>query len=184
VSKAKKIALKYFLARTPEPLKIKESDMSNDIVKTLPRVRDNGGQRNQFLVEHADEYARASQRYADQIAHITDLTRELDDFRGRAIAAEAELVRMQQREKDLLAMLDDRSQQQTRENELLKNTITILRTKFEIASKVILEAFATIGDVSEKPRPKLGTGLEAFADIFGDKEARERPEESDAESRD
>jgi hypothetical protein len=107
--------------------------------------------------EYADEAKRAAQRYLDQVEEINVLKNECDEWQRRAVLAEAEIKRLELRETNLMQQMDARNQQLLEERDGFKHTIAVLHAQFQMAGKVILDAFQSI-DHMGGPRPKVNLG--------------------------
>ena len=136
--------------------------------------------------EAAEEAGRAAQRYYEQIAEITRLTAELDNWHHRAVAAEdqcrrheerfAELTaRLQQRENELqakltarenelTAKLEERQQQLIDERDSYRNRLTQLVGQFHAAGNIILSCMQA-ADSLAGPKVDMTKLLAEVSDI-------------------
>jgi hypothetical protein len=114
----------------------------------LPRVENIPGAptraRRPDHREYSDEAARAAQRYLDQVSHIEGLTVECDEWRARALAAEAEVERFANRERELLAVIDQKNEAFFIEREQIRQSIAVLSAQYTTASKILLDGFQVI----------------------------------------
>jgi hypothetical protein len=94
--------------------------------------------------DYADEAKRAAQRYIDQVNHIEHLTAEVEQWRSRAIVGDREIGRLQQREADLLAEMEDQKNRQDRDSEAIKQTLAVVAAQYASAAKILLDGFAAI----------------------------------------
>lgn len=92
---------------------------------------------------YADEALRAAQRHIDQIQEIDRLGQDLEEWRRRAMVAEAEIVRMEKREDDLQRMLDVQREQLTDERDTYRNRVNALVAGFHTAGGIILRLLET-----------------------------------------
>lgn len=112
--------------------------------------------RSDALVRHeqfAEEAARAAQRYLDQVDEIKRLIEERDDWTNRALLAEADVRRLEKREQDLVAQIDNKNSEISRERDAYKETLAIVGAQYHAASKILLDGFAAIRAVEEKLGP-------------------------------
>jgi hypothetical protein len=83
--------------------------------------------------DYADEAKRAAQRYLDQVAHIDALAREIEQWRNRAMLAEARIEQLEKDESTLMLEIDSH-----------KQTLAVIAAQYATASKVLLDGFAAI----------------------------------------
>lgn len=88
---------------------------------------------------YAEEAMRAAQRHIDQVQEIDRLGQELEEWRRRAMLAEAEIKRLEKRETDLLNMLERRSTELTDERDSYRGKLNHLVAQFHTAGAVILK---------------------------------------------
>lgn len=115
-------------------------------------------------VAHAEEARRVALRHLEQEASIDALTDEVTTWRGRAVAAEAQLQKMFDREQQLLAMIDEVKAAAQRKNERFTETLTVVKTQFAAASRLLLDGFAAISAVAGSSRTKVD--LDAIAETL------------------
>jgi chromosome segregation ATPase len=124
--------------------------------------------------EYSDEAARAAQRYYNMAAEIARLTNESEEWRHRAIAAEREIARVEQRERELSAKLDAVSDRLTSERDTYKDRLTTLKAEFSTAGNIILHCIKVsemmaggeaASEVAEPQTPRLD--LQRLADEIG-----------------
>ena len=94
--------------------------------------------------QYAEEAAQAAQRYLDQVNHINGLTVECDEWRARALAAEAEVERYANRERELMAIIDAKNEQFFIEREQIRQSIAVISAQYTTASKILLDGFSVI----------------------------------------
>lgn len=132
----------------------------------LPRVGNAAAElpaelQSPVRVAHAEEARRVALRHLEQEAAIDALTEEVTTWQSRALAAEAQLQRMFDREQQLLAMIDEVKAAALRKNERFVETLTVVKTQFAAASRLLLDGFAAINAVAGSSRPKVD--LDAIA---------------------
>ena len=115
----------------------------------------------------AEEAARAAQRHFDMAAEIVRLTSEMEDWRRRALGAEAEIKRLELREQNLQQQLDNRNTQLSNERDLFKETVVRLSSQFGSATQIILEAHKLMDEVLGKKPQQVNLG--ALADAIDEK---------------
>ena len=94
--------------------------------------------------DFADEALRAAQRYLDQVRQIEALLAEVEQWRNRAILAEGEIKRLQEREQTLQATIDRKADEFADERDQTRQAIAVLAASYTNASKIILDGFSTI----------------------------------------
>ena len=94
--------------------------------------------------DYADEALRAAQRYLDQVRQIEALLAEVEQWRNRAILAEGEIKRLQEREQTLQATIDRKADEFADERDQTRQAIAVLAASYTNASKIILDGFSTI----------------------------------------
>ena len=94
--------------------------------------------------DFADEALRAAQRYLDQVRQIDRLIAEVEQWRNRAILAEGEIKRLQEREQTLQATIDRKADEFADERDQTRQAIAVLAASYTNASKIILDGFQTI----------------------------------------
>jgi hypothetical protein len=87
----------------------------------------------------ADEALRAAQRHLDQVAEIARLGHELEDWRRRALMAEAEIKRLEMREAQLTDKLEQREQQLVDERDTYRLRLNSMEAQFQTAGTIILK---------------------------------------------
>jgi DNA repair exonuclease SbcCD ATPase subunit len=92
---------------------------------------------------YSEEAMRAAQRHIDQIQEIDRLGTELEEWRRRAMLAEAEIKRLEQRNDDLQAMLERQREQLTDERDTYRNRVNSLVSGFHTAGGIILRLLET-----------------------------------------
>jgi len=102
--------------------------------------------------EYADEAARAAQRYYEQVNQIADLTRQLDEWRGRALAAEQDIARLENRLHDEQQHHGLTREELVKERDEYKNRLLALVAQFHVAGDVILKAIDTATKIVPTPK--------------------------------
>ena len=106
-------------------------------------------------VAHAEEARRVALRHLEQEASIDALNDEVTAWRSRAAAAEAQLQRMFDREQQLLAMIDEVKTAALHRQEHYRETLTVVKTQFATASRLLLDGFEAISAVTSPARAKV-----------------------------
>jgi hypothetical protein len=134
----------------------------------LPRVANvaemPGDLQSPVRVAHAEEARRVAFRHLEQEASIDALTEEVTAWRGRALAAEAQVQRMLDREQQLMATIDEVKAAALRKNEHFTETLTVVKTQFATASRLLLDGFEAINQVAGSARGKVD--MDAIADAL------------------
>lgn len=125
--------------------------------------------------DHADEAARAAQRYHQQVAEIEALKTDVEDWRRRAMVADEEVRRLEKREADLTAKLDRMTEEAADKLDNYKLTLSSLATHGHLAGKMIVEFLDIIETVSGRGKRQSQVDLEALA-IELEKPADQKPE--------
>lgn len=119
--------------------------MNNNTPKQMPKVHPmpapppNPRPNRAVHDAYSDEALRVAQRHIDQIQEIDRLGQELEEWRRRAMVAEAETKKLEQREQDLRDMLDRQRDQLTDERDLYRNKLNSLVAQFHTAGAIILK---------------------------------------------
>lgn len=100
--------------------------------------------------QYADEAARVAQRYHNQVAEIERLNRELIEWERRALSAEGECRRHEERLANMEAKLDKTKDELTAERDSYKHRLTSLVSQFHTAGSIILKCL----DAAESEAPK------------------------------
>jgi chromosome segregation ATPase len=88
---------------------------------------------------YAEEALRAAQRHIDQIQEIDRLGQELEEWRRRALMAEAEIKRLEKRADDLQGSLERERERLTDERDGYRNKLNHLVAQFHTAGAIILK---------------------------------------------
>ena len=104
--------------------------------------------------EYAQSALETAQRYVDQVNQITELTRELDEWRAKAMAAEAEVERFAKREHELLATIDRKNEEFYKARSHINETIAVLKTQFTTASNILLDSMKSVDEL-ESIKPSI-----------------------------
>lgn len=97
---------------------------------------------------HAEEARRVALRHLEQEASIDALTEEVAAWRNRALAAEAQMKRLIDREQQLLVMIDKEKATLLRKQEHYQETLAVVRTHFSTVSRLLLEGFQAINSIT------------------------------------
>jgi hypothetical protein len=100
---------------------------------------------------HAEEARRVALRHLEQEAAIDALTEEVTAWRNRALAAEAQMEMLIDREQRLLAMIDKEKATSLRKQEHYLETLAVVRTHFSTVSQLLLEGFKAINSAAGSP---------------------------------
>lgn len=112
--------------------------------------------------DYAEEAKRAAQRYIDQVAQIEALGADLEVWRSRALVAEGTIDQLRAREADLLAQIEKKSAELSREADSYKQTLAVISTQYATAAKILLDGFEAMNQLDAlKAAPKLN--MPAFA---------------------
>lgn len=104
--------------------------------------------QSQVCVAHAEEARRVALRHLEQEDSIDALNEEVATWCSRALAAEAQLQRMFDREQQLLAMIDEVKAAALRGQEHYRETLTVVKTQLATASRLLLDGFEAISAVT------------------------------------
>jgi len=86
----------------------------------------------------AEDALKVAQRHLDQIQEIDRLGQELEEWRRRAMLAEADIVRLEKRETELREMLDRRQNDLIDERDSYRSKLNALVSQFHTAGAIIL----------------------------------------------
>ena len=111
------------------------------LAATMPGVP---ARANSLHEDIAEEAIRYGQRYLDQVAQIEELLKEVERWRGLATSGEAEIARMKAREVEVGAQHDKKTAEMTHERDALKQQLTVVRTRYDAAAKILLEGIDTM----------------------------------------
>ena len=100
---------------------------------TQPRTN-----RSNSEAVYAEEALRVAQRHLDQVDEIDRLGREMDDWRRRALMAEAEIKRLQTRENDLTDAIERQQEKLMTERDAYRNRLNNMVSQFHTAGAIIL----------------------------------------------
>jgi hypothetical protein len=108
-------------------------------VTNLPGAPAPQGRPNRAVQDaYAEEALRAMQRHLDQIQEIDRLGQELEEWRRRAMMAEAEIKRLQKREDDLQGTLERTQERLIDERDGYRMKLNNMMSQFHTAGAVIL----------------------------------------------
>jgi len=137
--------------------------------------------RNNTETVYAEEALRVAQRHLDQVDEINRLGLELDDWRRRALMAEAECKRLEKREADLTDAIERQQEKLLTERDVYRNRLNNLVSQFHTAGAIVLRCLdAAQSEVGGSP-VNMGTLAQELERV--DKEAepgdppRDRPDD-------
>ena len=105
---------------------------------------------------YAEEALRAAQRHIDQIQEIDRLGQELEEWRRRALMAEAEIKRLEKRSDDLQGMLERERERLTDERDAYRSKLNSLVAQFHTAGAIVLKCLEAAQGVTG-PQINLNT---------------------------
>src|SRR6516162_5304372 len=94
--------------------------------EALPRIANLTITHSATQQEKAERYAESQQQYNSLVEEVVLATKEMEEWRARALAAEAETKRMLEREAELLAKLDLQAEQRLNEREHFNQSLTVM----------------------------------------------------------
>lgn len=100
-----------------------------------PQARPNVQQHQVY----ADEALKSAQRIIDMMQEIDRLGQELEEWRRRALMAEADIKRLEIREHNLQDQLERRTDELINERDSYRNRLNNLTAQFETAGAIILK---------------------------------------------
>jgi chromosome segregation ATPase len=106
---------------------------------------------------YAEEAMRAYQRHLDQVDEINRLSREMDDWRRRALMAEAEIERLSKREQDLTDAIERQQEKLMNERDTYRNRLNNMISQFHSAGAIILKCLDAANTETGGPQVNLGT---------------------------
>lgn len=123
----------------------------------------------------AEEYARASQKYFDMVAEVARLAKEVQEWERRALAAEAETRRLEDRQEELMAQLAMTREQLTAKLDITKEDLirdrdqyrfrlVALISHFETSQQIILQCLAAARGEVETPQVDMKKLMAAIED--------------------
>jgi DNA repair exonuclease SbcCD ATPase subunit len=122
-----------------------------------PAARPNVAQHQVY----AEEALKAHQRVIDMMQEIDRAGQELEEMRRRALLAEAEVKRLEEREHTLQQQLERRTQELTDERDSYRFRLSNLTSQFETAGSIILKCLeASRKDASIVDLDKLQAEVE------------------------
>lgn len=152
----------------------------------MPAVANVPAPRNSQDQVWSEEAARAAQRFYDMTAEIMRLTTEMDEWRRRALGAEADIKRADIREANLTQQVEAKTNQLSQERDIFKEVVIKLSTQFATASQIILDAHKLMDEVlGRKAQVNYGALAEAIEGVEGEPvpaivRAGPRPPESES----
>lgn len=124
--------------------------------------------------QYGEEAAKAAQRYHEQVAEIERLSRERDEWRSSAQAAEKHIEQLKYDLREVKNTLDQTSDKLIDERDSYKHKLTSLVSQFEMAGSIVLKCMEAAR--SEAPRQ---IDLEQLAkDIDPRQPPKEEPEDN------
>lgn len=100
-----------------------------------PTARPNVAQHQVY----ADEALKAHQRVIDMMQEIDRVGQELEEMRRRALLAETEVRRLEEREQTLTHTLEQRTRELTDERDSYRFRLSNLTSQFETAGNIVLK---------------------------------------------
>ena len=113
--------------------------------------------RNNTEAVYAEEALRVAQRHLDQVDEINRLGVELDEWRRRALMAEAEIKRLEKRESDLTDAIERQQHSLMAERDSYRNRLNNLVSQFHSAGAIILRCLDAAGTDTGGSQVNLGT---------------------------
>ena len=98
-----------------------------------------------------------AQRHLDQVDEIQRLGVELDDWRRRALNAEAEIKRLEKRSADLEFALERQQEKLMNERDNYRNRLNNMISQFHSAGAIILRCLDAAQTETGGPQVNLGT---------------------------
>jgi hypothetical protein len=139
--------------------------------------------RNNSEAVYAEEALRVAQRHLDQVDEINRLGIELDEWRRRALMAEAECKRLEKREQDLVDAMERQAEKLMNERDIYRNKLNNFQSQFHTVGAVILKCIdATTVELGGGSNVNLGTlaqEIERAAEPEGSEKTITTPEEPD-----
>lgn len=134
-----------------------------------PQARPNRMSEQAF----AEEALRVAQRHLDQVAEIDRIGQELEEWRRRAMLAEADVKRLEQRESELRDMLDRRQTELIDERDSYRSKLNHLVSQFHTAGAIVLKCLEAAQGVSgpQISLTKLANEIEKDSKVEGEPEA-------------
>ena len=112
--------------------------------------------RNNTESVYAEEALRVAQRHLDQVDEIARLGIELDDWRRRALMAEAEIKRLEKRVADLEGALERQQEKLMTERDVFRNRLNNLVAQFHTAGAIILKCLDAANTETSGGQVNLG----------------------------
>lgn len=106
---------------------------------------------------YAEEALRVAQRHLDQCDEIDRLSREMDDWRRRALMAEAEIKRLEKRESDLTDAIERQQEKLMNERDVYRNRLNNFEAQFHTVGAIILKCLDSANTQTSGPQVNLGT---------------------------
>jgi chromosome segregation ATPase len=106
---------------------------------------------------YAEEALKVAQRHLDQVEQIDRLGQECEDWRRRALNAEAEIVRLEKREADLVSALERQQEKLMNERDVYRNRLNNFVAQFHTVGAVILKCLDSANSESGGAQVNLGT---------------------------
>jgi chromosome segregation ATPase len=113
--------------------------------------------RNNTEAVYAEEALRVAQRHLDQVDEINRLSREMDEWRRRALMAEAEIERLSKREQDLTDAIERQQEKLMNERDTYRNRLNNMISQFHSAGAIILKCLDSANVETGGPQVNLGT---------------------------
>ncbi len=138
--------------------------------------------RNNSEAVYAEEALRVAQRHLDQVDEIDRLGREMDDWRRRALMAEAEIKRLENREADLTDAIERQQEKLLTERDSYRNRLNNLVAQFHTAGAIILKCLDAANTETSGGQVNLGAlaqEIERATEPEGSEKTITTPEEPD-----
>jgi hypothetical protein len=113
--------------------------------------------RNNTEAVYAEEALRVAQRHLDQVDEIERLGREMDDWRRRALMAEAEIKRLEKRTTDLTDAIERQQERLMTERDAYRFKLNNLVSQFHTAGAIILKCLDAANTETSGGQVNLGT---------------------------
>lgn len=128
-------------AKPKAPLPLPKNGNGNNVTPMPSAGNIPGAPQRAAPVEqaYAEEALRAAQRAIDQIREIERLSDALDTMERRALLAESNVSRLEQRERVLTEHLETRTNLLMEERDMYRFRLNNLQAQFEAAGSIILQ---------------------------------------------
>jgi hypothetical protein len=124
---------------------------------------------------YAEEAMRVAQRHLDQVDEIDRLSREMDEWRRRALNAEAEIKRLEKREADLTNAIERQQDKLMNERDVYRNRLNNMVSQFHTAGAIILRCLDAAQSETGGTQVNLGTLAAEIERVEKEPEDRDDP---------